>query len=405
MTEKDYTVEGRQFRTGSDYARALRDKKIIDALRSRIDMADRAALEKLNRDLQEGKYPFLTILGEDFIEEVEEALRRADSPPEKQKRGKKQKSAGTQGKKTSGSAADGIKKAGSRLNTGTKQGSPEMDAFVQEELKRREKRRKLTILLCSVAAVGCLGYFGVYSWFNYRTASDYDKLSDLKGSKPIVEQVTPAQPSGPLYTLDEASEPKEVLDEYKNLLIKYKKLIGWLTFDDKTIGGESGFPVMQTSDNEYYLTHNMNQEYDKNGTIFMDKDSDVLKPSTNFIVYGHHMKSGKMFGKLDLYEDQEYCEEHPYIWFDTIYEKGTYEVMYVFRSRVYNESEIVFKYYQFIDANSQQEFDSYMEEMASMSLYDTGVTAEYGDQLLTLSTCDYQEKNGRFVVVAKKIKE
>ena len=77
----------------------------------------------------------------------------------------------------------------------------------------------------------------------------------------------------------------------------------------------------------------------------------------------------------------------------------------MFRSRVYREEEIVFKYYQFIDANSEQEFDSYMSEMASMSLYDTGVTAEYGDQLLTLSTCDYQEKNGRFVVVAKKVKE
>lgn len=416
MTEKDYTVEGRQFRTGSDYARALRDKKIIDALRSRIDMADRAALEKLNKDLQEGKYPFLTILGQDFGEEVEEALRRAGQTSGKQKRVKKPK--GTGGKDASGgiakkskefgNGAEATKKksgaAGSRPGTGTKPGSPEMDAFVQEELKRREKRRKLTILLCSVVAVGSLGYFCVYSWFNYRTGSNYEKLSDLKGSKPIVDEVVPAQPAGPLYTLDEALEPKEVLDEYKNLLIKYKKLIGWLTFDDKTIGGESGFPVMQTSDNEYYLTHNMDQEYDRNGTIFMDKDCDVLKPSTNFIVYGHHMKSGRMFGRLDLYADQEYCEEHPYIWFDTIYEKGTYEVMYVFRSRVYNESEIVFKYYQFVDANSQQEFDSYMEEMASMSLYDTGVTAEYGDQLLTLSTCDYQEKNGRFVVVAKKIK-
>lgn len=400
MTEKDYTVEGRQFRTGSDYARALRDKKIIDALRIRTDMADRAALEKLKRELQEGKYPFNTLLGEDFKEEVEEALERAVHTSGKQKRGKKPKA--------SASASAGGKKVGSaggRRNAGTKPGSPELDAFVQEELKRREKRRKLMILLCSAAAVGCLGYFGVYSWFNYRTGSNYDKLGDLKGSKPIVDQVAPAQPSGPLYTLDEAPEPREVLDEYKNLLIKYKKLIGWLTFDDKTIGGESGFPVMQTSDNEYYLTHNMDQEYDRNGTIFMDKDCDVLEPSVNFIVYGHHMKSGRMFGKLDLYADQEYCEEHPYIWFDTIYEKGTYEVMYVFRSRVYNENEIVFKYYQFIDANSQQEFDSYMEEMASMSLYDTGVTAEYGDQLLTLSTCDYQEKNGRFVVVAKKIKE
>ncbi len=405
MAEKDYTVEGRQFRTGSDYARALRDKKIIDALRNRTNMADRAALEKLKAELQAGKYPFNTLLGEDFKEEVEEALQQAVHGAGKRKRGKKPKGAGVKRTNVSGSGTKaGAKKAGSagsRTGAGGKSGSPELDAIVQEELKRREKRRKLTILLCSVAAAGCLGYFGVYSWYIYRTESNYEKLSDLKEKPPIVDQVEPARP---LYTLDDASEPKEVLDEYKNILLKYKKLIGWLTFDDKTIGGESGFPVMQTSDNEYYLTHNMDQEQDRNGTIFMDKDCDVLKPSTNFIVYGHHMKSGKMFGKLDLYEDPEYCEEHPYIWFDTIYEKGKYEVMYVFRSRVYNESEIVFKYYQFIDANSQLEFDSYMEEMASMSLYDTGVTAEYGDQLLTLSTCDYEEKNGRFVVVAKRIK-
>ena len=135
----------------------------------------------------------------------------------------------------------------------------------------------------------------------------------------------------------------------------------------------------------------------------MDKDCDVLKPSTNLILYGHHMKSGQMFGNLSLYSDQSYYEKHPYIQFDTIYEKGLYEIMYVFRSRVYSEDEIVFKYYQFIDAQSEQEFDSYMNDMEGMSLYDTGVTAQYGDRLLTLSTCDYQEKNGRFVVVAKRV--
>ncbi len=205
--------------------------------------------------------------------------------------------------------------------------------------------------------------------------------------------------TGPLYTLDGDPEDREVLDEYKNLLLQNKKLIGWVKIDDTNID----YPVMQTSDNEYYLDHNLNQEYDKNGTIFMDKDCDVLKPSTNYILYGHHMKSGQMFGQLDLYKKQSFYEEHPYIQFDTIYEKGTYQVMYVFRSRVYKETEIVFKYYQFIDANSEQEFDSNMAEMAEMSLYDTGVTAEYGDQLLTLSTCDYQETDGRFVVVAKKI--
>ena len=190
-----------------------------------------------------------------------------------------------------------------------------------------------------------------------------------------------------------------MLDEYKKLLNQYKNLIGWVKIDDTNID----YPVMQTSDNEYYLKRDLDGNNDKNGCIFMDKDCDVLKPSTNFIIYGHHMKSGNMFGKLDKYEDVSYYEKHPYIQFDTIYEKGIYQVMYVFRSRVYREDEIVFKYYQFIDANGEQEFNSYMKEMAAMSFYDTGVTAEYGDQLLTLSTCDYQETNGRFVVVAKKI--
>ena len=98
-----------------------------------------------------------------------------------------------------------------------------------------------------------------------------------------------------------------------------------------------------------------------------------------------------------------YYEKHKTIQFDTIYEKGTYEVMYVFRSQVYNENDLVFKYYQFINANSAAEFDAYMSEMAQLALYDTGVTASYGDSLLTLSTCDSSQTDGRFVVVAKKI--
>ena len=202
-----------------------------------------------------------------------------------------------------------------------------------------------------------------------------------------------------IHYTDEADRiAPDVLEEYKELLAKNQKLIGWIRIEDTQID----YPVMQTTDNEYYLDHNLNQEYDKNGSIFMDKDCDVLKPSTNFILYGHHMKSGKMFGGLDRYSSKDYYEKHKYIFFDTIYEKGVYEVMYVFRSKVYSEEEVVFKYYQFIDALSEKEFESNMREMADDSLYDTGVTAHYGDRLLTLSTCDYQEKDGRFVVVAKK---
>ena len=77
--------------------------------------------------------------------------------------------------------------------------------------------------------------------------------------------------------------------------------------------------------------------------------------------------------------------------------------MYVFSEVVHDEIEVAFKYYQFINANSEVEYNSYMKDMASMSLYDTGITSKYGDSLITLSTCDYSEGSERFVVVAKKI--
>lgn len=390
MEEKKFVVEGRQFRTEAEYKRALRDKEMIDRLQKQAAGCNLEQLKQLKNDLHEGKYSFYTLLGQDFEEELEEQIAAG---------GRKSvyRAAGA-GKKGAGRQKNGLSKKNASPKKNSKEEEEKLNAIALEELKKREKRRRRLLILCSVVAAGCLGYFSLYSYFDYKTKSTYEQLSELK-EKPVTGQQA-AEPSQTVkVNLDEEQEPKEVLEEYKNLLNKNKKLIGWLKIDDTNID----YPVMQTSDNEYYQDHNLNQEYDKNGSIFMDKDCDVLKPSTNYILYGHHMKNGSMFGKLDLYSSEKYCSEHPYIQFDTIYEKGLYQVMYVFRSRVYSEEEIVFKYYQFIDALSEQEFDSYMQEMAAMSLYDTGVTAQYGNQLLTLSTCDYQEKNGRFVVVAKRV--
>lgn len=444
MAQKIFVVEGRQFRTESDYACAKRDKETIDRLRQETDFQDRQALETLLEGLRGGRYHFLTLLGQDFRDEVETALKNAGTAAESQRKtgtgkarslfGKKerigkqaqagQKSqvgresrsdrrslAGQSEQKGQDGREAGLgqrersqeTRTGQSSQGGSKQDSGQMDRIVAEELRKREKRRKLILLSCSVVAVVCLGYFSIYSYYDYRTRSAYEELSELKERPAIGTATSPAatQPPESFYTLDEKGEPKEVLEEYKNLLLKNKKLIGWVKIEDTNID----YPVMQTVDNVYYLDHNMDQQYDRNGTIFMDKDCDVLKPSTNFILYGHHMQSGRMFGQLDKYKDKSFYEKHPYISFDTIYEKGTYQIMYVFRSKVYKETEIVFKYYQFIDANGEQEFRSYMEEMAALSLYDTGVSAQYGDQLLTLSTCDYQETDGRFVVVAKKIVE
>jgi len=398
MAQKIYIVEGRQFRTENDYARAQRDKEIIDKLRREVNLNDRKQLDQLLQVLKSGKYKFSTMVGQDFIEELEELKR---NPAVVKHVGTQTGVGSNSNKSNTGKKLNQSKKSG---KTKTVYDEAQMQAYVEEELRKREQRRKWMVAICTSLAVLCLGYFGIYNYYVYRTEQSYQQMSDLKDKYASIAASsavnTDSGQEGPLFTLDSATpETKEILEKYKNLFNQNKKLIGWVKIADTNID----YPVMQTSDNEYYLDHNLNQEYDKNGSIFMDKDCDVLKPSTNYILYGHHMKSGKMFGKLHLYENEEYYKKHPYIQFDTIYEEGLYEIMYVFRSRVYGETEIVFKYYQFIDADSEQEFNSYMEEMASISFYDTGVTAQFGDQLLTLSTCDYEETNGRFVVVAKKI--
>ena len=79
------------------------------------------------------------------------------------------------------------------------------------------------------------------------------------------------------------------------------------------------------------------------------------------------------------------------------------KIISAFESKIYNDSEEVFKYYNFINANNEEEFNNYITNIKKLSIYDTHKTAEYGDELITLSTCAYHTKDGRFVVVAKKI--
>ncbi len=389
MAKKEYIVEGRHFRTEIDYARASRDKAIIDKLRKNTENYGRKQLEDLLSEVKKGHFQFQTMLGQDFQEELEERIRKLKEEAESAGKNKKTKMASGKNKQNKNK----------KTTESSKNSDPEQAAKIEEyarkDLKRREKRRKQLILFSAFLAIGCLSYVGIYTYFDLRTQSKYDNLTELK-DKPVI---TEPENAVVIHYTDETNDTPEILEEYKNVYNKNKKLIGWLKIDDTNID----YPVVQTSDNEYYLDHNLNQEYDKNGTIFLDKDCDVLKPSTNLILYGHHMRSGQMFGKLDLYEKESYYQAHPIIHFDSIYEKGVYQVMYAFRSKVYSEEDIVFKYYQFIDVTSEKEFESNMQEMAAMSLYDTGVTATYGDRLLTLSTCDYQEKNGRFVIVAKRI--
>ncbi len=396
-----YEAAGRRFRTESEYKAAKRDLKLIEEIKSSIHMDQPGEVISLSEALAEGKYRFESVIGNEFDDQIYELSEKYKSqgytknsrlPEGKRARKKAQKK---QGKTALAKSPAGKKKQKAPTQASLEDYDADMQKAILAEMKKREKRRKLLVILCGIVAVGCFGYFGVYSFFSDRTQMDYEELASLKGNYALAGVPTPVT----IHYTEEEDVELTVLPEYETLYNKNKKLIGWLKIDDTNID----YPVMQTANNEYYLDHNFNQEYDKNGSIFMDASCDVVHRSTNLILYGHHMKSGKMFGNLNSYSSQEYCEKHSTIRFDTIYEKGLYQVMYVFRSRIYNEDEVVFKYYQFFDAASEKEFQSNMQEMAALSLYDTGVTASFGDELLTLSTCDSSEPDGRFVVVAKRI--
>ena len=379
---KVYEVLGRQFRTATDYNLAKRDAEYIEQIKRRYDLQTVSGVEALYRDLKSKKYQFRTILGEDFLDETEDLLkkRRAmQTSASTQKSGKKKGTAGKKTKKVSLEDYD-----------------PDMQKYILLEMKKQERNRKLLMLSCLCVAFVCFGYLALYSYQTQRLDEYAETFQSLKGAE-VDEDVEPEKVIIN-YDNEEIVLP-EILDEYKKLFSLNKNLIGWIKIADTYID----YPVLQTNNNDFYLKHNFNHESDRNGSIFLDKDCSVYPRSTNLILYGHHMRNGRMFGQLNKYSSVNFYKQHKYIQFDTIYEKGTYEVMYVFRSRIYEETSIVFKYYQFIDAMSETEFDSYMREMAEMSLYDTGVTAQYGDELLTLSTCDYYTDNGRFVVVAKKV--
>lgn len=402
METQERTVLGRQFRTQAEYEAALKDAAYIESIKRRYDLSSVAGRASLLKDLREDKYRFRTILGRDFLEETEEIC-TADKKAVVA--GNNQKTKGVTGKKKNGntgnlkySVTDRSKSAGNKKRgTRLEDYDEEMQKSILQELRNRERRRKLLVSACMCIAAGCFIYLGIY-YYQVKRLDDYaNKQQMLKGMEPVAE-VTPE--TVVIHYDDQEIIVPEILDEYKMLYSLNQKLIGWIKIDDTYID----YPVLQTSNNEYYMDHNFDQEQDKNGSIFLDMDCTILPRSTNLILYGHHMRSGRMFGQLNKYSSEEFYEDHRYIQFDTIYERGTYEVMYVFRSKIYEESEIVFKYYQFINANSETEFNSYMREMAAMSLYDTGVTAEYGDELLTLSTCDYYTDYGRFVVVAKRVK-
>lgn len=224
--------------------------------------------------------------------------------------------------------------------------------------------------------------------------------SETTPSEPVLsEPTTVPEPTEPSATTEptQPTEPK-ILSQFQALHAINKDMVGWIEIP----GTEINYPVVQSPyEANFYLRKNFYKEKATCGTIYVREACNVFAPSDNVTIYGHNMRNGTMFADLHLYEEKSFWWDNRYIFFDTLYEYHTYEIFAIFISTA--DLDVGFKYHIFDDARNQQEYDEFVAKCKELSLYDTGITPEYGEKLITLSTCDKSIDDGRFVVVARRV--
>lgn len=213
-----------------------------------------------------------------------------------------------------------------------------------------------------------------------------DRAAELKGKNPFKR------------TKSVNEKDLKVLKEYRELKAENPNLVGWLRID----GTDVNYPVMQSKDNSYYLSHSFDGKNSTAGALFMDYRSDAVNPTTNTIIYGHNMNNGSMFGGLKQFLSEKYFNKHTTIKFDTIYEHREYELVAVCLAKVQDSKDNTFRYYNFIQAKNENEWDAFTESVGAM-IVNGGMSVKAGDELLTLSTCNSYIEDGRLFLLAKRV--
>ena len=254
------------------------------------------------------------------------------------------------------------------------------------------KKYKIVLILL-IVIIAISSYFIIKEFAENKKETDlYEDLQEI-----VVKE-------NEEYTNTASNEQEENKDSssnnynLENIAKINSDVIGWIKIDGTNID----YPVMQNGD--YYLHRNIYKEYSSHGTPYLAEYCNV-QYSDNLIIYGHHMNDNSMFAQLEEYKKKKFFENHRYIDFYTFYNektiKNTYEVVIAFKTVVYTDAG--FKYYNYTNFSDKQELNEFVCNCRNLQFYDTGVDINYGDKLITLSTCEYSQKNGRMVVVAKKI--
>ncbi len=256
------------------------------------------------------------------------------------------------------------------------------------EKKNNGVVKKVILIVCIVAFLVSSAFLTKYFIDKHNSQQVFNDLTNQSSDVPTTEEKKP---------------------DYSSIVEKNPETVGWISIPsvDET---KINFPVLQTVDNEYYMTHNFENKYEYRGTIFMDYRNDPVNLDSNTIIYGHNAYDGTVFSNLDKYEDIEFYKKHPIIEFNTLEKYITWKIYAVFiTNRLPNEDNgYVFNYiYPHMEGPN---FNGYISEINKRTLYFTGVDIQEGDKLLTLSTCNrsldlpgYRAQGG-IVIVARAVR-
>ena len=227
----------------------------------------------------------------------------------------------------------------------------------------------------------------ISSYFIYKELKENKKQeNNFEELIEIVEQTNP-----------EDKKQEETVINIDNLYAINSDIVGWLRINDTTIN----YPIMQIKSNpNYYLHRDFYKKYSSYGTPYMSEECNI-NTSDNLVIYGHHMNHKKVFGALENYKSKEFYENHKVIEFTTLEEMKKYEIFAVFKTVVYSKN--TFKYYNSVNFSNEDEFNTFVNKCKELSFYETNIKPKYHDKFITLSTCEYSNKNGRLVVIAREI--
>ena len=255
--------------------------------------------------------------------------------------------------------------------------------------------KKYIIILSLLIVILAISSFFIIKEFveNKKETEIYEDLQEI-----VIEENTDIETRNVDTEIEKSEGESSNKYNLENIAKINSDVVGWIKIENTNID----YPVMQNGD--YYLHRNIYKNYSSHGTPYLVEYCNI-QYSDNLIIYGHHMNDNSMFAQLDDYKKHSFYENHKYIKFYSYYNgktiEKTYEVAIAFKTVVYSDKG--FKYYNYTNFSDVQELNDFIENCRKLEFYNTGIDINYGDKLITLSTCEYSQKNGRIVVVAKQI--